>query len=484
MSDFTDLVIPIGITFVVLQVLCEIYLDFRQLIRHKRKDLPENLKPLISEEEFFKAQDYTVAKAQFSIVGTLVSSVNLFLIVFICLYQKIWRLSAGLVEKFGFSPDNELLVSAVFVILNDIVGQLTDIPLKWYETFSIESKFGFNRKTPKIFITDTLKDFAVNAVLEIPLFTLVLYLIKAKIGGQYYWLIAFVIVGTFLIAIQQVMILYIMPLFNKFTKLEDEQFTAKIHDFAKQCDFPLGDVYEMDGSLRSNKANAYFAGLYGARRVVLYDTLLDYVRKDNLLEVDHILGVLGHEIGHCKNHHLWKTVGILLTQMFVLFYAFSLVIESPVIYTISGFKNSEQYIIVGIMGFMFLILPVLKFVNVVLNIFTRKFEYEADQYAVQRKMDLGTPLLILCTENLADFDPDPWYSFYHFSHPTLTDRLREMHYKPVEGIIAKREAAHRIKEEREAEAKRKKKEEQEALLKQLKEGKGKKGKEEEKTQNE
>ncbi|KAK2954667.1 putative CAAX prenyl protease 1 like protein [Blattamonas nauphoetae] len=424
--------------FVLLETLWEIYLDLRQILRHTNSEITKETEAWVTPEEFSHSNEYTITKMKFDIFKLVYSLITTAIIIFGRIYPHIWHLSVQLCSKMGVKEDSEIIHSLVFMTIQTFIEELVALPLSYYQTFSIEARYNFNKQTNAIFFSDFVKNLAVNIVTMLPLVAGLLSLLINHIGGDYYWLIAWFITITFVIALQIIYPIWIMPLFNKFSPLADDDVVENITELCNECNFPLDGLFEIDGSKRSGKSNAFFIGLCGNRRVVLFDTLVDLHRKAHLLEPKHITAIVGHEIGHSKHNHLWKRISLIFFQMFLLFFGFSVCIDTPLLYTLYGFDSNEKHAFIGILGFMFLMSPVGSIITLLVNIFTRKFEYQADEYAAKRGYDLGTPLVILHTENLSDLNPDPIYSWYHFSHPSLAERLEALHWKPTENLIEKR----------------------------------------------
>ncbi|KAH7816052.1 putative Metalloprotease [Monocercomonoides exilis] len=462
----------VSLCFVLMffESLFSIYLEYRRIRKQRDARIPKYFAQVLSQEEYDKSRAYITVRAKLSILKEILSAVELFVVVYFKLYVIMWNLSERIAFSFGFNKDSEILISIIFMILTELLSNVISIPVSYFETFNIEAKFNFNKQTRKMFFVDLIKMQLVSIVTDIPIFAFILWVFKHRPGGDKYWLIAYIVFMIFFILMQSVYQKVIMPMFNKFTPLTDEEIAPAIKEFCERCNFAVKDVFEIDGSRRSSKSNAFFVGLFGKKEVVLYDTLLDMVRKDKLIEKEHILAVLGHEIGHAKHHDIWKMIGMYGAMFLFMFYAFSKTVDSPEIHAVFGFE--EKHTIVGFMAFMTLVYPLLSILSALSNPISRSFEYQADKYSHDMGCDIGTPLVVLSTENLLDFNPDPIHSFYYNSHPSLSERLKALNWVAPEGIKEKRLKAKALKKEREE----KEEAEKQEKIKKMKEGLTKKEK--------
>jgi len=260
-------------------------------------------------------------------------------------------------------------------------------------------------------------------VIGIPILTAVLSIVEW--GGEYFWFYLWI----FLALVSLVMILiypFIAQLFNKFTPLEEGELREKIYELANRVQFPLTKLYVVDGSKRSSHSNAYFFGLFKNKRIVLYDTLINQVDQQG------IVGIVGHELGHWSLNHIVKN--LVITQIYVLsfLFLFGKALNTPELYKSFGFTTQPKFI--GLVLFSMLYEPIDHLFGVAMNFLSRKFEYEADAFAVKLGYDLTDPLTKIHKENLGNLCPDPIYSAYHFSHPTLVERIRH-----IKALIGKSE---------------------------------------------
>ena len=311
--------------------------------------------------------------------------------------------------------------SIIFFFVFQIMSTILSLPISYYSTFHLEEKYGFNKLDVKLWATDTLKSIALMFVLGGPIIATLLKIIDYY-GEKF---VAYVMI--FLLAVQLVMMTLapslILPLFNKFTPLEDGELKTAIEDLALKNGFPLTKLYVVDGSKRSSHSNAYFIGLPWSKQIVLYDTLINHN------SVEETVAVLAHEIGHWKLSHIIRLVGLSQVQMFLTFLTFSAFMYNKSLYAAFGFV-SEQPALIGMTLFNFIFGPVESILQFALNLQSRKYEYQADAYAKESGYidNLSSALIKLCRENLSSINADGLYSAYHHSHPILAERLKALGY--------------------------------------------------------
>lgn len=380
----------------------------------RKKPVPEILKDVYSEEKYTQYQEYKKETYKFS---------NL---------TSTWSLIINLVMLFtGFAlvdswirgyVTNEIWVSIVFFGFIGLASDIISTPFDIYETFVIEQKYGFNTMTPRTYILDKLKSYGLALVLGVTVLYLIIWLYH-KFDNDFWWL-AWIVISTLSFLISYLYSNLIVPIFNKQTPLEEGELRDSIEKLAVRTGFNLKNVYVIDGSKRSTRANAYFSGFGSKKRIVLYDTLI------KTQTIDQIISVLAHEIGHYKRKHTIKGLVMSIIQTGVVLYLFSLLIKSPVIYqaigTVPGFH-------VGVIVFMILYSPISFVLSFLFNYISRKFEYEADRYANENSSgeSLISSLKSLTSNNMSDLTPHPWYVKAYYSHPPLIQRIKAMqeHYK-------------------------------------------------------
>jgi len=305
------------------------------------------------------------------------------------------------------------------------VGNLIiSLPFEVYSTFVLEKKFGFNKTTAGTFAGDQVKSLLLAVVLGAPILALLLWIFGTVSNA---WLWAWIAVTIFSLLLTYLAPTYIMPLFNKFTPLEDGELKSEIEAMAKKCEFPLTELFIIDGSKRSTKANAFFTGFGKQKKIALYDTL---IKEQSIPE---LVGVLAHEIGHFKCKHIVQRMVLSVVQMAVIFYLIGLFTTpdtaiSRTIYEAFGFTDSQP-LHVGFALFGILFQPISFLIGLAMNLWSRKHEFEADHYA---KVHQGTPdhlisaLKKLSAQNLSNLTPHPLLVFLEYSHPPVLQRIEAL----------------------------------------------------------
>lgn len=379
-------------------------------------ELPDEVKDIYDSEKYNKQQAYFQVNQKFSritsVFGTLVTLAMFFLFGF-NFVDEIAR---------GFT-DSTILVALIFFGIIFFANELISIPFGIYKTFVIEEKFGFNKMSPAIFATDLLKEWVMTAVLGGGLFALLMVIYEQV--GDWFWLLGWGLMSAISIFLMMFYSNLIVPLFNKQTPLEAGELRDAIETFCNKAGFKLDNLYVIDGSKRTTKANAYFSGLGAKKRIVLYDTLI------NTLTTEEIVAVLAHEIGHYKKKHTMKTLILSLINNGVMFFLLSLALGkadsgNPEIALALGSDIPSFHFSMIVFGILFS--PISTFIGLGLNTFSRKNEYEADAFAKSFGLaaPLGSALKKLSESTLSNLTPHPYYVFFHYSHPTLLQRLRAL----------------------------------------------------------
>jgi STE24 endopeptidase len=305
----------------------------------------------------------------------------------------------------------------IFIGILSLLNFLLSLPFSIYDTFVIEAKYGFNNTTVKIFITDILKSTTLSIIIGIPFLAGILYLLEET--GSIAWLLGWIAVTIFSLFLQYIYPNWIMPIFNKFTPLEEGELKDLITNFASKVNFPLKKLFVMDGSKRSKKSNAFFTGFGKNKRIVLYDTLL----KEHSNE--QILAIIAHEVGHYKKRHILQGTILSIVHTGLLFFLLSLFLKTPDLY--EAFYINSTPIYAGLIFFFMLYSPVEIILSIFLQILSRKNEFEADEYAV-RNTNLGESLITalkrLSVDNLSNLTPHKLYVFLNYSHPPVLERIK------------------------------------------------------------
>jgi STE24 endopeptidase len=392
---------------VVLDFLLERYLDYLNGTRFSEL-LPKELEGIYDVENYSKSQRYLKANHRFS---QIIESFNFILVLGMLLFGGFAYLD-NIVRQFAVHP---ILMSLLFFGIIGFIADILGTPFAIYSTFVIEERFGFNKTTPKIFILDKLKSWLLGIVIGGGLMALVVWIYI--ISGPWFWLIAWGVITLFTIFMSLFYSNLIVPLFNKQTPLEAGELREAIQDFASRTGFRLKDIYMIDGSKRSTKANAYFTGLGRKKRIVLYDTLVKQHTTEELV------AVLAHEIGHNKKKH--TLVGMLLSilQTGLMLFILSRFLGNPNLSEALGASMPSFHI--SLVAFGILYTPLSVVLGLIMNIISRKHEFAADEFAGTnyRSESLQEALIKLSVHNLSNLKPHPAYVFFYYSHPPLLQRL-------------------------------------------------------------
>jgi STE24 endopeptidase len=377
--------------------------------------LPKEFETIYNDQEYKKSQHYTRASTSLSLVESSVST--LLTVLFLLLggfnYIDVWARGFGL---------GQILTGLLFTGLLGLLSFVVHLPFSLYSTFIIEERFGFNRTSLKTYILDIIKGGLLAILLGAPLLALILwFFINA---GNYGWLYCWLGVVTFSIILQFLAPVLIMPLFNKFSPLEDGPLKDRILGYIKKEHFRLQGIFTMDGSKRSSKLNAFFTGFGKFRKIVFYDTL---IKKLNEHE---IVAVLAHEMGHYKLKHIVKMLCAMIIQTGIMFYFLSLFLDNKELS--QAFFMEETSIYSSLVFFGFLYSPINLLVSILFNAFSRNNEFAADSYAAQTT---GSPealissLKKLSQANLSNLSPHPAMVFIHYSHPPVLARIENLRQK-------------------------------------------------------
>ena len=420
MSDYSTLFTIVFAAALVLGLLARFYLASRQ-IRHvaqHRDTVPSAFASTISLEAHQKAADYTITKARFGLLEMAFGAA-----VLLCwtLLGGIDALNQALLNS-SLAGYGSLVPQLALLAAFGVIGGLLDLPFTLYSTFKIEERFGFNKMTLKLWLTDLVKSTLVGIVIGLPIVALILWLMGS--AGKLWWLWAWCAWMGFNLLVLVLYPTVIAPLFNKFKPLDDEDLKARVTALMQRCGFAAKGLFVMDGSKRSAHANAYFTGFGAAKRVVFYDTLLKQLEPG---EVD---AVLAHELGHFKHKHIIKRI-ILMFAMSLAGFALLGWLSSQIwFYTGLGIRpnmNSSNDAL-ALLLFM-LVVPLFSFfVSPVFAQFSRKHEFEADAYAISQTdgKDLQSALLKLYKDNASTLTPDPVFVKFYYSHPPASERLARM----------------------------------------------------------
>jgi len=373
--------------------------------------LPQQFRGIYDEEKYLLSQEYEKAKHRFSI---LTSTLGFLAVLLMFSLGGFGWLDHVIREKVS----NPIYIALIFFGILGLISEILSLPFSWYDTFVIETKFGFNKSTSKIFILDHLKGLILGAVIGGIILSLIIWIYL--IAGKLFWIYALIVIAIFSLVMTLFYSNLIVPLFNKQTPLADGSLKTAIRNFCKRVGFNLDNVFIIDGSKRSTKANAYFTGLGRKKRIVLYDTLLSE------METEEIVAVLAHEIGHYKKRHVIYGLILSLLNTALMLYIFSLVSGNIAFAEVLGAEKTGFHL--AIVSFGILYSPLSFVIGIGMNIFSRRNEFEADNFAAKHYNGgfLATALKKLSVKNLSNLTPHPIYVFFHYSHPTLLERLKNL----------------------------------------------------------
>lgn len=398
------------IAILIVQYLVETVLDYLNAKKYG-DPVPKELDNLFEAEEYQKSQDYKKTNYSF---GLLTSTFSLLLTLGFLLFGGFEWIDSIARSTTNNSMFQALLFFGVILIGSDLITT----PFSYYQTFVIEEKFGFNKTTKKTFILDKLKGWLIMAILGGGILAAVIWFFQW--AGTDFWIYAWVMIAVFTIFMNLFYSRLIVPLFNKQTLLAQGSLKEKIESYAQKVGFELKNIFVIDGSKRSTKANAYFSGFGREKRVTLYDTLI------NDLEEDEIVAVLAHEVGHYKRRHiifnLFASVLLAGLTLFIL----SLFINNPNMSLAIGVSKPSFH--AALIGFGILYSPISEITGLFMNYLSRKFEFQADDYAKNTfaAMPLISSLKKLSKKSLSNLTPHSAYVFVHYSHPPLIARIRNL----------------------------------------------------------
>jgi STE24 endopeptidase len=379
--------------------------------RHYEDPVPEELEDVYDSEAYAKSQAYKKEKHRFGSLTSLVSIVATLLFFFFDGFAFIDEIARSVSE-------NNILIALIFFGIIMGASSVLGTPFSYYSTFVIEEKYGFNKTTLKTFVLDKLKGGLMGAIIGGGLLAVIIWFYEST--GANFWLYTWGIVTVFSVFMNMFYARLIVPLFNKQTPLGDGELRTQIERYATQVGFNLKNIFVIDGSKRSTKANAYFSGFGREKRITLYDTLI------NDLEEDEIVAVLAHEVGHYKRKHIIYNLSASVITTGFTFWLLSLFVGSA---TLSGALGvSQPSFHIGLIAFGVLYTPISEITGLLMNYLSRKFEYQADNYAktTYAASPLISALKKLSKNSLSNLTPHPAYVFMHYSHPTLLERYKNL----------------------------------------------------------
>jgi len=392
---------------IIFNFIKDFFLDYLNSKNFNNK-IPEIISDVYDSEKYFKSQEYKKTQYRFS------------------KYSKIFSLTIilsffyfdGFIIVDSFSRNlfkSEILISLTFFGTIFFGNELLSLPFSVFFTFFIEEKFGFNKTSIKTYISDKLKSWILTILFGGGILGFIIF--QEQLIGENFWIVAWIFITGITIIINGFYAQIIVPLFNKQKKLEKGELRSEIEKYSCKVGFDLSNIFIIDGSKRSSKANAYFSGFGKQKRVTLFDTLIDKLNKKQ------IVAVIAHEIGHYKKNHIIFNLFFSIMQTGFMLYILSLFIYMPVFSEALGIENHSFHI--GLVTFSILFTPISEISSLIFNMFSRKFEYEADEFAKNTYNGeyLIEALKILSKDSLSNLTPHPKYVWWHYSHPTLFQRV-------------------------------------------------------------
>jgi STE24 endopeptidase len=380
-------------------------------VRNLSTQIPREFKGIYDDEKYAQSQRYLKDTTRFSQVQAAIMLP--LTIAFILLGGFGWV--DGIAQA---AADKMIVQGLVFGGILLLISQIISLPFSLYDTFVIEEKYGFNKTSAKTFVADLLKGLLLTLLLGAPIFALILW-IFSSVPHAWFW--AWVALAVIQLLVMFVAPVAILPLFNKFTPLEEGELRSAIEKFAaKQC-YTLSGIFKIDGSKRSTKSNAFFTGFGKTKRIALFDTLIENHSTDELI------GVLAHEIGHCKLGHIRQGIIISMISSLLMFFILSLFITKEGLYAAFGIEGTPLY--AGFIFFGFLYAPIGMILGLIGNILSRKHEFEADAFAAQTTQapaEMVAALKKLSVDNLSNLTPHPLKVFLEYSHPPVLERIKAL----------------------------------------------------------
>ncbi len=381
-------------------------------LRYVKDDLPQEFKGIYDTQKYLKSQEYLKTNTRFGYITSIFDLT----IVLTFWFAGGFAFLDTLVRSLGLG---HIITGLLYIGILMATRMVLSLPFTIYNTFGIEERFGFNKTTPFLFVQDLFKSICLSVIIGAAVLAPILWFLNS--AGSMGWIFCWIAGTLFLFAIQYIVPTWIMPLFNRFTPLEDGPLKDAIFSYARSIQFPLAQIFIMDGSKRSSKSNAFFTGFGRNRRIVLFDTL---VKEQS---VDELVAVLAHEMGHFKKKHIIKRIGLSILQMGLIFYLMSLFLSNQALF--NAFYVTTPSVYAGLIFFGLLYTPIDLVLSVFMQISSRKDEYEADRFAAVSLKDsaaLISALKKLSVHNLSNLLPHPFYVFLNYSHPPVMERIRAL----------------------------------------------------------
>jgi STE24 endopeptidase len=402
-----EIIFILLVCIIIFNFIKDFFLDYLNSKNFNNK-IPEIISDVYDSEKYLKSQEYKKTQYRFSKYSKIFS----LLIILSFFYFD------GFIIVDSFSRNlfkSEILISLTFFGTIFFGNELLSLPFSIFFTFFIEEKFGFNKTSIQTYISDKLKSWILTILFGGGVLSFIIF--QEQLIGENFWIVAWIFITGITIVINGFYAQIIVPLFNKQKKLENGELRSEIEKYSCKVGFDLSNIFIIDGSKRSSKANAYFSGFGKQKRVTLFDTLIEKLNKKQ------IVAVIAHEIGHYKKNHIIFNLFFSIIQTGIMLYILSLFIYMPIFSNALGIENHSFHI--GLITFSILFTPISEISSLIFNLFSRKFEYEADEFAKNTYNGeyLIEALKILSKDSLSNLTPHPKYVWWHYSHPTLFQRV-------------------------------------------------------------
>ncbi len=399
--------------FIGLILFNYVFSNILELINSKnwKTHIPDEVKDFYDEKKYNKAREYKIETGRISFFSGTIS--------FLISFGLIWFKGFGYISNYiDLNFDSAFLKTSVFFLFFYLINFIISIPFSYYSTFHIEEKYGFNKTTIKTFFIDKIKSIALSLLIGGTLLFLAMFVLDLFERG--YWIYLWLGLSAFVIFLNMFYAQLIVPIFNKLTPLDNGLLREKIEKYSDKVGYSLKNIFVIDGSKRSTKANAFFSGLGPKKTIALYDTLIEKHSDEELV------AVLAHEVGHFKKKHILLTLIISIIQLGLMSYLFEVCMSYNNIAEALG--SSEMNFHIGLIAFSFVFSPIGLIIGIFLNILSRKNEFEADDYAKTTYDGNALQLALkkLSVDTLSNLYPHPLYVFVHYSHPPLIQRLSNL----------------------------------------------------------
>jgi STE24 endopeptidase len=411
-----QMIVGVFLVLFVLEFAIEFLLNEWNLsyvrARWAEKNIPAYFDGKISRTEYEKSVQYTIAKGRFARWDEIYGRIVVLGVLFSGLLGWLDQFAAGMAQQFSLGSYGQ---GIIFCLSVGLVFSIASLPTGLYSTFGLEAKFGFNKTTVRLYVSDKIKALILSLIIGVPFLFVILWLMDGM--GRYWWVWAFCFISAFQLLMIVIFPTFIAPWFNKFEPLKEGELRERILALADRIGFKTSGIYAMDGSKRSAHSNAYFTGIGKTKRIVLFDTLIEQ------MTIDQGLAVLAHEMGHYKMKHIRRMLIVQSVFLFVGLYVLGLLLDYPPLFSAFALSPSHH---AALVLFSLLSGPATFYIGPFMNLLSRAHEYEADSFAAQTLRG-GKPmeeaLINLTIKNLANLTPHPWYSAYHYSHPTPVERI-------------------------------------------------------------